>query len=178
MSDINSIANGSYTIGETNNLTFQAGPGITVTEPTAGTVRIGTDETVLYSGTTAAKQPQSAVTLSEPATNFEKLDILYWDRYLNISDSKTVYTSNMGFNNESYSRVNLAAPFLHESAFPMFIRASQYKFSNNTTMTYESNNLIMITPSGIKSTYSTTPDNGGTYIYKVVGINRISGGNA
>lgn len=65
MAEINSIANGTYTIGETNKLTFSAGPGIVIDEPSAGTVRIGNDETVLWSGNT------NSGTLSEPISAFE-----------------------------------------------------------------------------------------------------------
>lgn len=133
---------------------------------------LGVDETVLYEGTTAAKVPQSSITLSESANNFEKIDILYRDRYQNIFDSKTIHTSNMTFDNENTSRVLLSAPFLYNSTAPQYIRATQYKFSNNTTMTFETNNLIQITTSGIKCNFSTTPDNNGCYVWKVIGIGR------
>lgn len=43
MSEINSIANGTFTIGQSSALTFEAGPGIQISEPSAGTVRIGMD---------------------------------------------------------------------------------------------------------------------------------------
>lgn len=134
----------------------------------------GYNETVLFEGTTAAKVPQSSITLSESANNFEKIDILYRDRYQNIFDSKTIYTSNMTFDNENTSRVLLSAPFLYNSTTPQYIRATQYKFSNNTTMTFETNNLTQITTSGIKCNFSTTPDNNGCYVWKVIGINRIN----
>ena len=41
--NIQSIANGSFVLGNTNELTFSAGPGISITQPSEGTVRIGTD---------------------------------------------------------------------------------------------------------------------------------------
>lgn len=43
MSEINSIANGTFTIGQSSALSFEAGPGITIDSPSAGTVRIGND---------------------------------------------------------------------------------------------------------------------------------------
>ncbi len=70
--NIQSIANGTFTLGNTNELTFQAGPGITIDSPSAGTVRIGTDETVLWSGST----PVSSLSFSESRTNFERLKVL------------------------------------------------------------------------------------------------------
>ena len=54
MSEINSIANGTYVIGQTSATNFVAGPGIKIDEPSAGTVRIGNDETVLWSGNLSA----------------------------------------------------------------------------------------------------------------------------
>lgn len=42
MSEINSIANGTYTIGQTSATNFIAGPGVRIDSPSAGTVRIGT----------------------------------------------------------------------------------------------------------------------------------------
>lgn len=73
MSEINSIANGTFTIGQTSATNFQAGPGISITQPSEGTVRIANDETVLYSGNAGT----SAVTLSEPVSAFETIKIVH-----------------------------------------------------------------------------------------------------
>lgn len=43
MSEIRSISEGTFVIGDTNGLTFEAGPGISVSQPSEGTVRIGMD---------------------------------------------------------------------------------------------------------------------------------------
>jgi len=43
MSEINSIAQGTYTLGQTSATTYQAGPGISITQPSEGTVRISND---------------------------------------------------------------------------------------------------------------------------------------
>ena len=75
MSEINSIANGTFTIGSTSALSFEAGPGIKIDEPSAGTVRIGNDETVLWSG--AYSTTTTSITLSESLSNFEKVKILW-----------------------------------------------------------------------------------------------------
>ena len=79
MAEINSIENGTYTIGETNKLTFEAGPGIKIDEPSAGTVRIGTDETVLWENTAdkLTKDMTWPQTLSESISNFSKVKFLY-----------------------------------------------------------------------------------------------------
>ena len=74
--NIQSISQGTYTLGETNKLTFSAGPGIKIDEPSAGTVRIGTDETVLWSGD-ASPSGTITGTYSEPISNFERVR-MYW----------------------------------------------------------------------------------------------------
>ena len=70
MSDIQSIANGTYVIGETSATNFIAGNGIKIDEPSAGTVRIGNDETVLWSGSwkpgNGSVVTNSAIEISEP----------------------------------------------------------------------------------------------------------------
>ena len=76
MSEINSIAQGTYTLGQTSATTYQAGPGISITQPSEGTVRISNDETVLYSGETNI----STGTLSEPATNFNYLRVSFAEK--------------------------------------------------------------------------------------------------
>ena len=73
MSEIKSIANGTFTIGQTSATNFQAGPGISITQPNEGTVRIGNDETVLFSGNLTGNG--STAQLSEPITNFEKIKV-------------------------------------------------------------------------------------------------------
>ena len=74
MSEINSIANGTFTIGQTSATNFQAGPGISITQPSEGTVRIANDETVLWSGNSAE------AVLSEPYTSFQYLEV-YFDHH-------------------------------------------------------------------------------------------------
>lgn len=71
--NIQSIANGSFVLGQTSATNFVAGPGIKIDEPSAGTVRIGNDETVLYSG--EVKSNGATAQLSEPITNFEKIKV-------------------------------------------------------------------------------------------------------
>lgn len=72
MSEINSIANGTFTIGQTSATNFQAGPGISITQPSEGTVRIANDETVLFDNGTSGT---SAGSLSENKTNFDYLKV-------------------------------------------------------------------------------------------------------
>lgn len=77
MSEIRSISEGTFVIGDTNGLTFEAGPGISVSQPSEGTVRIGNDETVLYEVTETSGV--STCTLSESPFNFQYLEIYVSD---------------------------------------------------------------------------------------------------
>ena len=75
--NIQSIANGSFVLGNTNELTFSAGPGIKVDQPREGVVRIGNDETVLYDRQGQYNANLSAVTVSEPLSAFDR--VLFYD---------------------------------------------------------------------------------------------------
>ena len=74
--NIQSISQGTFTIGQTSATNFVAGPGIKIDEPSAGTVRIGNDETVLYSGSSTI----TTGALSEPATNFNYLRVSFAEK--------------------------------------------------------------------------------------------------
>ena len=79
--NIQSISQGTFTIGQTSAMKFVAGPGIKIDEPSAGTVRIGNDETVLYSNLTGRPiSPGQSFDLSESPLNFEYIEV-----YLNGS---------------------------------------------------------------------------------------------
>ena len=71
--NIQSISQGTYTIGQTSATNFVAGPGIKIDEPSAGTVRIGNDETVLYQAPTLSGV--TSCTLSESIKNFQYLGL-------------------------------------------------------------------------------------------------------
>lgn len=63
------IYNGTFTLGSTSATQIVAGPGVNVDDSVPGTIRIGTDETVLWSGTPGTN---STGTLSEPVWNFQR----------------------------------------------------------------------------------------------------------
>lgn len=76
--NIQSISQGTYTIGQTSATNFVSGPGIKIDEPSAGTVRIGNDETVLWSGASALSAingSANALNLSESLFNFETVAV-------------------------------------------------------------------------------------------------------
>lgn len=161
---MNTIYDNTFTIGQTSGINFEAGPGITVTEPTAGTVRIGTDETVLWSGT-----PTSAVTLSESMQNFDYVK-LYFDLGANDRPKPVIDCRYSPVMTVSWAQgvANAFQTVAYISANPMAIKIVHTRqvalgsltntAAANTTGTLDETNSI-------------------NSITKVVGINRI-GGNA
>lgn len=82
--NIQSISQGTYTIGQTSATNFVAGPGIKIDEPSAGTVRIGNDETVLWSGNLT-----STFSLSESMSSFNRV------RFVMHCDNDTQINQNL-----------------------------------------------------------------------------------
>jgi hypothetical protein len=166
MSEINSIAQGTYTLGQTSATTYQAGPGISITQPSEGTVRISNDETVLWSGTLTVG---NTAQMSEPVSAFEsyKFYLLGHERYL-----KTVnefWTDGSTAGNEPY-KVN---PIIFQAGADFFtINAGDCKW--NTTW----DNLQYVTGYNKWMPYNSSTWNqinqntDSPTIVKIVGINR------
>lgn len=91
--NIQSISQGTYTIGNTNELTFSAGPGITIDQPTEGTVRIGTNNNTWTNITSEiTKQGISAGTVSFYYNPFLGLVSMQGQIQVNVSQSTVIYT--------------------------------------------------------------------------------------
>ena len=156
--NIQSIANGSFVLGNTSATTYQAGPGISITQPSEGTVRISNDETVLYSG------DGTNLTLSEDAYNFERLrfkvDPGQGMKFIETTPARdlTFSTSN-GFGN----------------AYIKFFRLS-YDASTNKFTVSRTKSIGTYFDSTATS-WAASIDGDLTSIKEIVGINRISGSN-
>ena len=173
MSEINSIAQGTYTLGQTSATTYQAGPGISITQPSEGTVRISNDETVLWSGDAY----NGTLNLSEAVTHFE---------YIRIDFSTTINSTSTIW---SYNSVAKLYPTEHlmvnkiitindmipdgSSTNTLVIRVANWNINDGGNQ-FIFRDGYQIYFNG--SSWST--GNSNTNIYKVIGINRISGGNA
>ena len=164
MSEINSIANGTYVIGQTSATNFVAGNGIRIDEPSAGTVRIGTDETVLWEGTIGAVGVTSA-TLSEAFTNFEQFEV-WWAQQDVRTTVQRYYTKDLNQlfcvhgkyqSSNGYIYLFIAAWSISgTSATKQYCKyKSQDQWNNNTWA--DANELCPC---------------------KIIGINHISGSNA
>ena len=184
MSEINSIANGTFTIGQTSATNFIAGPGIQITEPSAGTVRIGTDETVLWSGTATSGD----ITLAETYKNFEKIGIVHGCTYSynyrgvapdSIFDVDTFQLYNCGqIITTDMTKGNITPPTGTNTIYTTY---TQFSAVNDTKLHFAPSQVVFNTVSYNTNNATIT----GKWVYensrryfKIYGINRISGGNA
>ena len=158
MSEINSIANGTYTIGQTSATNFQAGPGIKIDSPSAGTVRIGNDETVLWSGN--AEISNFPITLSEIPANFERIRISFKS-----------WIDNATVNEFAGSTIcyNLNSNWADSEGVSFYF--NEYLTLSGTTLSFIAGKFCAF---GDKIVNNQTSN---FKVYKIVGINRISGGN-
>jgi len=171
---IRSISEGTFVIGDTNGLTFEAGPGISVSQPSEGTVRIANDETVLFENS-AGVSVRDGITCSENPFNFEELKIYWFCENDTSKKIDIISPAYLGKNN----KFNLSYSMPADNFENM-----NYLYLRNCTMTLTTtgislrnaqqavlyNRTVTIGPESSEYAIAT--------IFKVVGINRISGGNA
>ena len=171
MSEINSIANGTYTLGQTSATNFVGGPGITVDSPSEGTVRISNDETVLYDQ--SANQNCSVTAefqMNESLWNFHRAfiefdNMEFSEQPLNMEIDLDVTTTGTMY----YSQLRNA------NAFPTLnIPFVNFYINSDGNIKYTNRGLLYGTWT---SPNTTTGDLRGYRVRKVIGINRISGSN-
>lgn len=93
---MNTIYDNTFVLGQTSATNFVAGNGIKIDEPSAGTVRIGTDETVLFNGNITATNATGA--LSEPPSAFNDLRVEWYGENTTQYGLKSNYFHNDGLN--------------------------------------------------------------------------------
>lgn len=170
--NIQSIANGSFVLGQTSATNFVAGPGIKIDEPYAGTVRIGNDETVLYYNPTNGDVGTNAeFVMSESIWNFEKVMITFDNmEYTNRYVTMIVDLSGLSHNDN-----NLSTPWCN-GGVPREVNIPWAIFKINATGNIKYINRGLIYGTWNAPAY-TTGASRGLRVVRVVGINRISGGN-
>jgi hypothetical protein len=168
MSDIQSISNGTYVIGQTSATNFVGGPGIKVDSPSEGTVRISNDETVLYEDWSKVDQLAGTVfNLSESWKNFERIGITY---------DNMEFTGRLGYTEYPTSGQLTFRPPLTNFNDGLSINIPWARWE-------PSGNNIYVKSRGLLYDSWTHPQaTSGSFrgyrLHKIVGINRISGGNA
>ena len=164
MSEIRSISEGTFVIGDTNGLTFEAGPGISVSQPSEGTVRIANDETVLWSGT---YQGTGSITLSEALSNFDLVRI-EWCPYTestNWLEPKDSVITKVFDNKIHLTGIGVSTDYTYQMLVNIALQV------NDTTVSESYHSSVTIHNSAINENLR------GYKIFKIIGINRISGGN-
>ena len=159
--NIQSISQGTYTIGQTSATNFIAGPGIKIDEPSAGTVRIGNDETVLWSGVRYWWDDTSDLACSENLMNFEKVSVYAKDDW---GLPETIFTFAPTAN-------AFCTPIIGPEGDNEVIKDAKFLINENLISLNTKRYVIIGTNGGV------TAGSGTCYIQfnKVVGINRISG---
>ena len=160
---MNTIYDGTFVLGNTNELTFSAGPGIKIDQPSEGVVRIGNDETVLFSGTYNTNT--TAISLSEPVSNFETFKVMW-------QHNNTPRLSVFEYGGDSYQvyyiggrAENAAERVTFEAWWDINGNSMTKKFCRWNYMSNGKNSLDW-------------SDANEVIPVKVIGINRISGSNA
>lgn len=160
---MNTIYDGTYVIGQTSATNFQAGPGIVIDEPSEGTVRIANDETVLWSGNT-----NNSATLSEPITNFDRLLVSYGTT--NYKQGMTLFTDAVsGGTSFSFS----VTPTFSNGYASVYTQSWYMKSTTVISSAHKAKEWY-----GSNGTVSSRDFSDGMRVFKIIGINRISGSNA
>ena len=170
--NIQSISQGTYTIGQTSATNFIAGPGISIDSPSAGTVRIGNDETVLFFAGNDSSGYQSG-NLTESIMNFERIRVAGMDNDGHV-DVKYIYpawTKNADNFNATGYEVMLYGANPYSPQNTVWEKWTRYSFSALTSF----NVVLSYEGSYTANSVSNVTNNHKNSIRKVIGINRISG---
>lgn len=166
MSDIQSIANGTYVIGQTSATNFVAGNGIKIDSPSEGTVRIANDETVLYDEPTNHNVDTTAeFQMSESLWNFHRAfiefdNMEFVNQPLNMEIDLDVTTTGTTY----------CTPMRNANSFPTLnIPYANFKINEAGNIKYTDRGLLYNTWSDPRTT---TGELRGYRVRKVIGINR------
>ena len=171
------IFDGTFVLGSTSATNFVAGPGIKIDSPSAGTVRIGNDETVLWSGD---KTGTGTIPLSEGVNNFERIAVYINSEDVNVTAPQkfeslvefgtagSITRFVIRYGGELSKSLVAAENSIYVWGGELVVYATNYSELNvgRTNRAHLSNITTIIDHSSL------------THIRKIVGINRISGSNA
>ena len=164
--NIQSISQGTYTIGQTSATNFVAGPGIKIDEPSAGTVRIGNDETVLFDNPTNHNVSTTAeFVMNESIWNFHRAfiefdNMEFADQPLNMVIDLDVSTTGTSY----------YTPMRNANTFPTLnIPFANFYINSVGNIKYTNRGLLYGSWTSIGTT---TGDSRGYRVRKVIGINR------
>ena len=161
MSEIRTISDGSFVLGQTSATNFEAGPGISITQPSEGTIRIANDETVLWSGDLTTSS--FSLTLNETCQNFE---IIRFEGYSNNGVGWPMYGYTYTNNTRDGGKIECSLI----CAEPQHFKATVMELSGTSLKCIDmfEKNFLSTGVGYLQNNYGIT---------KVVGVNRIAGGN-
>ena len=162
--NIQSISQGTFTIGNTSATNFIAGPGIKIDEPSAGIVRIRNDETVLYEGA-----GQFGLNLSDSIYNYDKIAVSI--SRVSPTPEQYFYTKDIsastGYFNTNY--ISMSTP---DSIYEMYCFTTPWTVLNNGNTISAVNNSFGITLDLRDNSIYYFSKNKTMPICRVIGINR------
>ena len=163
------IYNGSFVLGNTSATTISAGPGIKIDDSTPGVIKVSNDETVLYSG--GYNTSITSCQLSESVTNFQYIKV-DWQRGPDESYSTTLETSIYPSTTNQFNHIGKQ----NQSTNYYYEYHGFWDVSNGTAVNYSRTFLVNYPKAGGNiTTYQN--DYNEIIPVKIIGINRISGGN-
>ena len=171
MSDM--IWNGSYTLGDSQETQITAGTGIKVTTPAAGQIQISNDETVLWENTNQYPAVAS-ISLSENWNNFKYLRVETTEQFGNGPLTNLFDTQSQSFSGGRFKRFEVGHYAVDISNSTLYIRLIMVSFANGE---YKDATIDVIRVSVGNNTSSFNNGTGDTRLVRIVGINRIAGGN-
>ena len=164
------IWNGTFLLGNTSATTLSAGPGIKIDSTSVpGTIKISNDETVLWSG----EGSLSGCTFSESKDNFERLKVYCYPTEQTTARQQIIEvpTSNTAL------PISLLYANGGNGTYPYVIYRTFYRLNSTGILPNNgstSGGHAWFSPTWSLGGTSTTPS---VKITKVIGCNRISGGN-
>lgn len=167
------IYDGTFILGNTSATTLSAGEGIKLDTSIPGTIGISNDETVLWSDTANGLTSGSLV-LNEPWSGFEKVRLHVVDQFGWGGSCMDFDTTNLAGTRTKY----FACPYsfvVTGSPNRTYIRGIILSFNNDEYISGSSVGMesIFAPPSTVESKVVA----GGAKLIKVIGVNRIAGGN-
>ena len=165
------IWNNTYTLGNTSATTIEAGEGIKIDSTSVpGTIKISNDETVLWSGNTSTYSTPNIVLADNPF-NYERLKI-YCSFQGPFEVSKEVETSYITGNDNEFGIGDFCGDSPNTDA--LYIRDTWFKVNTSAISAYKATQAVVM-----NNAVSQQGSSQYAYVvlYKIVGINRISGGN-
>ena len=171
MSDM--IWNGSYTLGDSQETEITAGTGIVVSTPAAGQIQIADDETVLWLNTDQYPAV-SSITLSDNWNNFKYLRVETTEQFGNGPLTNLFETQSQSFSGSRVKRFPVGHYACDITNSTLYIRLLMLSFANNE---YKTATVDVVRVSIGNNTSSFTNATGDTRLVRIVGINRIAGGN-